>query len=42
MVDKSQERVTGTVKVRIYKGALTILARFSSYFFPSNQKVNLP
>lgn len=30
ILDKSQERVTGTVKVRIYKGALKILARFSS------------
>lgn len=28
-IDKSQERVTGTVKVRLYKGALTILARSS-------------
>ena len=25
-IDKSQERVTGTVKVKLYKGALTILA----------------
>ncbi|MDD4248994.1 MAG: argininosuccinate synthase, partial [Methanosarcina sp.] len=28
-IDKSQERVTGTVKVKLYKGALTILARSS-------------
>jgi len=28
-IDKSQERVTGTVKVKLYKGALTILARNS-------------
>ncbi|MGB9929078.1 MAG: argininosuccinate synthase, partial [Methanosarcina sp.] len=28
-IDKSQERVTGTVKVKLYKGALIILARSS-------------
>jgi argininosuccinate synthase len=28
-IDKSQERVTGTVKVKLYKGALMILARSS-------------
>jgi argininosuccinate synthase len=28
-IDKSQERVTGNVKVKLYKGALTILARSS-------------
>jgi argininosuccinate synthase len=28
-IDKSQERVTGTVKVKLYKGSLTILARSS-------------
>ncbi|MDD4248150.1 MAG: argininosuccinate synthase [Methanosarcina sp.] len=29
IIGKSQERVTGTVKVRLYKGAFTILARSS-------------
>ena len=39
-IDKSQERVTGTVKVKLYKGALTILGRSSPYALYSEDLVS--
>lgn len=39
-IDKSQERVTGNVKVKLYKGSLTIQARDSPYALYSEELVS--
>jgi len=39
-IDKSQEKVTGTVKVKLYKGSLTILARSSPNALYSEELVS--
>jgi len=39
-IDKTQERVTGTVKVRLYKGSATVVARGSPYAIYSQELVS--
>ncbi|MDD2440304.1 MAG: argininosuccinate synthase [Methanosarcinaceae archaeon] len=39
-IDKSQERVTGTVKLKVYKGSLTLLARSSQNGLYSEELVS--
>ncbi len=39
-IDKTQERVTGTVKVRLYKGSCTVLARSSPFALYSEDLVS--
>ncbi|MDY6958458.1 MAG: argininosuccinate synthase [Halobacteriota archaeon] len=39
-IDKTQERVTGTVKVRLYKGSATVVARESPYAIYSQELVS--
>ncbi len=39
-IDKTQERVTGTVTVKLYKGSVTLLARSSSYALYSEDLVS--
>ena len=39
-IDKTQERVTGTVKVKLYKGSLTIVARESPFALYSEDLVS--
>lgn len=39
-VDKTQERVTGTVKVRLYKGSAAVVARESPYAIYSQELVS--
>ncbi len=39
-IDKTQERVTGTVTVKLYKGSVTILARTSPYALYSGELVS--
>ncbi len=39
-IDKTQERVTGTVTVKLYKGSVTLLARTSPYALYSEDLVS--
>ncbi len=39
-IDKTQERVTGWVKVKLYKGSLSVVARHSPYALYSEELVS--